>query len=140
MNFRDTRGRRRVDPTIELTPLIDVVFLLLIFFLITTTFVRSDNQQLPLNLPSASAGESLAQGERIIVYVNAEGGMQIDEELVRPTEVERSLEKLFADKPDTHLLIKGDKATSYGHVTDIIDQARKVGFKRVNLVVKRKTP
>ncbi len=138
MNFRDTRGRRRPDPTLDLTPLIDVVFLLLIFFLITTTFVRSDDQQLPLNLPSASAGESMSKGERTTVYVSAEGGLQIDDEIVRPDEVAKRLKRLYSENPDTHLLIKGDKATSYGHVTDVIDEARHVGFKRVNLVVKRK--
>ncbi len=140
MNFRETRASKRVDPTLDLTPLIDVVFLLLIFFLITTTFVRSDNSQLPLNLPSASAGEAIAEGDRVIVYVSAEGGLQIDEELVRPEEVERRLERLFAERPETQLLIKGDKASSYGQVTDVIDKAREVGFKRVNLVVKRKNP
>jgi biopolymer transport protein ExbD len=140
MNFRDTRGRQRPEPNIELTPLIDVVFLLLIFFLITTTFVRSDNNQLPLNLPSAAAGESMAQGERTIVYVGAEGGLQIDDEIVKPGEVSGSLERLYAENPETHLLIKGDKVTSYGHVPDVIDEARRVGFKRVNLVVKRKAP
>jgi biopolymer transport protein ExbD len=138
MNFRETRSRRRAEPNIELTPLIDVVFLLLIFFLITTTFVHSDNQQLPLNLPSAAAGESLTQGERTVVYVSAGGGLQIDEETVKPEEVSQRLEALFSENPDTHLLIKGDKATNYGHVTDVIDEARRVGFKKVNLVVKRK--
>lgn len=140
MNFRDTRRRKRTDPTIELTPLIDVVFLLLIFFLITTTFVRPDESQLALNLPSASAGESVTPGERIVIFVASDGSLQIEEELVRPAEVEDRLKSLYAKSPGVQLLVKGDKDTSYGFVTGVIDVARQVGFKRVNLVVKKKAP
>lgn len=140
MNFRDTRARRRQEPTLDMTPLIDVVFLLLIFFLITTTFVRTDNSQLPLDLPSASAGEAITQSERVIIYIQADGSLQIGDELVRPAEVQARLEALHAEKPDTQVAIKADRETSHGKVTEIIDQARLVGFKRVNLVVKRKNP
>jgi biopolymer transport protein ExbD len=138
VNFRDTRARRRTDPTLEMTPLIDVVFLLLIFFLITTTFVRPDESQLPLNLPSASAGESSTPGERVVIFVTADGSLQLQDELVRPEEVYQRLERLYAEEPGLQLQVKGDKDTSYGYVTGVIDMARQVGFKRVNLVVQRK--
>ena len=80
-------ARRRADPTLELTPLIDGVFLLLLFFLITTTFARPQESQLPLNLPSAAAGESTTPGERVVIFVTADGSLQLQDELVRPDEV-----------------------------------------------------
>ncbi len=139
MNFRDHR-KKRVDPLLDLTPLIDVVFLLLIFFLITTTFVRPEESQLPLNLPSAAAGESVTPGERILIFVTSDGSLQIQEEIVRPAEISSRLEELFKKDPSVQLQVKGDKDTSYGYVTGVIDIARQVGFQRVNLVVRRKKP
>jgi biopolymer transport protein ExbD len=140
VNFRDTRARRRADPTLELTPLIDVVFLLLLFFLITTTFARPQESQLPLNLPSAAAGESTTPGERVVIFVTADGSLQLQDELVRPDEVRARLEALYKEKPELQLQVKGDKDTSYGFVTGVIDTARQVGFSRVNLVVQRQRP
>ena len=138
MNFRETRARRRPDAQLELTALIDVVFLLLLFFLITTTFVHSEDRQLPLNLPSAAAGESVAPGARVVVYVQEDGSLQIDEEQIRSGEMRAHLEAMYNKDPGMQLLVKGDKDTAYGAVTNVIDEARLVGFNRVNLVVKRK--
>lgn len=140
MNFRETRGRKRVEPRLDLTPLIDVVFLLLIFFLITTTFVQSDDQQLPLNLPKAAAGEAPTKGEKITLFVQKDGSLQVGDEQVRPDEVRSRLETLFKKDPGMQLNVKGDRETSYGSVTGVIDVARDVGFEKVNLVVKRKRP
>jgi biopolymer transport protein ExbD len=138
VNFRETRGRRRVEPRLELTPLIDVVFLLLIFFLITTSFVQSDDQQLPLNLPRAAAGEAPTKGEKITLFVQKDGSLQIGDEQVRAGEVRKRLEELYKADPSVQLNVKGDRDTAYGSVTTLIDEAREVGFEKVNLVVKRK--
>ena len=138
MNFRQTRQRQREEIRLELTPLIDVVFLLLLFFLITTTFVRDSHRQLPLELPSAGSGQPASSDNRIIILVNATGDLQIDDELVRKAEIEDRLRTIFTRQADAQLLIKGDKTTSYGHITDIIDVAKQIGFERVNLVVKPK--
>lgn len=140
MNFRDTRSRRREDPSLDMTPLIDVVFLLLIFFLITTTFVRNDNRQLPLNLPSAAAGQEVVEGEKLILYITEDGGLQINDEIVRPEEVPERLEALYKENPDTPLSLKADRATRYEQVTRILGTARKVGFQKLNLVVKPEKP
>ncbi|MBH24429.1 MAG: hypothetical protein CMH57_08265 [Myxococcales bacterium] len=136
MNFRQTRGRAREEVRLELTPLIDVVFLLLLFFLITTTFVRESHRQLPLDLPSAGSGQPAAESQRVVVFVSADGSLQLEDELVRKSEVPERLQRLYSEEPDIQLLIKGDKTTSYGHITDIIDMAKQTGFERVNLVVK----
>jgi len=138
VNFRNTRGRQREEPTLEITPLIDVVFLLLLFFLITSNFVRENNTQLPLDLPAAGSGDSASDTDRTIIFVGAGGELQIDDEQIRDTELKARLEALHAKTPDVHLLIKGDKATNYGRITEIIDTAKEVGFRRVNLVVKPK--
>ncbi len=136
MNFRNTRARRRDAPTLEITPLIDVVFLLLLFFLLTSNFVRDDNSRFPLDLPSAGAGESATEGARVTVFLDAEGNLRLDDEQVRPEELPERLKALYQKEPATQILIKGDKGSNYGRITDIIDAAKAVGFERVNLVVK----
>ena len=138
MNFRQTRSRGRTDPRLELTALIDVVFLLLIFFLITTSFVRDEEQQLPLNLPKANAGQAAKEGQKITVFVQKDGGITLNGEQIRAGEVRQRMKALFEEDGTAELNVKGDRDTSYGSVTSLIDEARGVGFEKVNLVVKRK--
>jgi biopolymer transport protein ExbD len=140
MNFRDPRGKRRLEPGLDMTPLIDMVFLLLLFFVITSNFVQNRESQLPIQLPSAAAGEALNPGERTIIFVTQDGGLQIDEEVVRPEEVEQRLRDLHKTDPNLQILVKGDQETAYGRITAVIDVARQVGFQKVNLIVKRKGP
>jgi biopolymer transport protein ExbD len=138
VNFHQTRGRARPEPRLEITSLIDVVFLLLIFFLITTSFVRDDERELPLNLPKAAMGQAPDQGEKITLFVQEDGSLRLGDEQLRRNEIRPRLEKLYGTEPGIQLNVKADRDTAYGLVTTIIDEARGVGFEKVNLVVKRK--
>ncbi len=136
MNFRDARKARRVDPPLELTPLIDVVFLLLLFFMVTTAFTKTnEDKNLPLELTQAGSGESMAEAERVIISVGQGAALAWDEEKIREEELDARLRALKERAPDTHILIRGDKNATYETITGIIDRARSRGFRHVNLVV-----
>lgn len=142
MNFRgQRRGPGRVEATLELTPLIDVVFLLLIFFVMTASPASSAVDRLDLDLPEAATGEAAESTElRVVVHVFASGEIRLQEgddaseQVVR--ELEPALAEIFARRPDAAIWIRGDVDASHGAVIELLDSARSVGFRRVHMAVR----
>ncbi len=121
-----------------MTPLIDVVFLLLIFFLITSTFSKAEESQIPINLPEAVSGESAASGERVVLLVTAEGDVVMDDGVIwRGDALREQLENYYESHPDANILLRGDVDASHGRVIELLDLVKQVGFKRVNLVISK---
>jgi biopolymer transport protein ExbD len=99
MNLRPDRSDERVD--VNLTPLIDVVFLLLIFFMVSTTFDR--HAKLKVELPEASAKTEQQLEDPVILSIDAKGNYFIDDRQVVNTQLETlkiALQKTVADKKD----------------------------------------
>jgi len=140
MNFRPQKSRRS-EPNLDLTPLIDVVFLLLIFFLVTATFAQQEQSLVPVDLPQGSSGEQASNNEQLTVYVEADGSyaLHVDEDapIVGLTfdEVRDQLEALRASRPETPLFLRGDQDVRYGDVMRVFDSARAMGFERVYNVI-----
>ncbi|MFU8804123.1 MAG: ExbD/TolR family protein [Bradymonadaceae bacterium] len=141
MNFRNTANSRRAETTLELTPLIDVVFLLLIFFLITTTFVQTTEAEIPINLPEAASGVASEQVERMVLVVTATGGVAIEGEgEVSSANLRARLEELHEQNPMASILLKGDVEATHGKVIELLDVVKQTGFSRVNLVIQQSAP
>ena len=128
----------------DMTPLIDVVFLLLIFFLITTTFIKRRETIVSVNLPSGNAEEvQLDDEEKLTVFVDSEGQFTLrlrDGESTLPVDrngLRSELEILYETNPNIPIFLRGDRAVSYGAIMDIWLLSREVGFTRVNAVVHR---
>jgi len=138
VNFRHS-AKRRIDATVEIMPLIDVVFLLLIFFMITTTFTQdSKEQSIPINLPSGVAGQAAGEGDSVILSVTPEGDVVFEGKLVPEGEtLETRLDNLYKTNPDVNILLRGDSEVSHGEIVRILDTIKSKGFKRANLVITR---
>lgn len=142
MNFRGHQGRRgRVEATLELTPLIDVIFLLLIFFVMTTTPAMNVVERLDLELPDAGSGAAVDDVDemQIALRVYRDGTVMIregeDGEPRRVDDLEAELEQLRATHRGASIWIQGDVEATHGTVIDILDGARQVGFDRVRMAV-----
>ncbi len=137
MNLRGKEGRR-VEPTIELMPLIDIVFLLLIFFLITTSFAQTPESQIPVNLPSGVSGVSAGEGDQVVFVVTPDGSIEVEGNVEVPEgSLDERLEWLKNEKPNVSMMLKGDSEASHGRVVEILDLIKAKGFERVNLVIKQ---
>lgn len=126
--------RRRESPDLNLTPLIDVVLLLVIFFMVSTTFV--DESRLRVELPSASQRPLAAVEEPVVVTVTAEGSYRVNEQpLVDATAqtLERALEKVGQDTRDQPVVIRADGRASHQAVVTAMDVVARTGFSRVNI-------
>lgn len=133
MNLRPERTDERVD--INLTPLIDVVFLLLIFFMVSTTFDRHAN--LKVELPEASATKSQQQQDPVVISIDADGNYFInDRQLVNTTleTLKIALRKTVAEKEkDVPLVLRADARTPHQSVVRAMDAAAQLGLTRLSI-------
>jgi biopolymer transport protein ExbD len=132
MNLRPERSDERVD--INLTPLIDVVFLLLIFFMVSTTFDR--HAKLKVELPEASATPAQVQQEPVVISIDAKGNYFIDDRQLVNTKLETlkiALRKTVADKEDVSLVLRADAKTPHQAVVRAMDAASQLGLTRLSI-------
>jgi biopolymer transport protein ExbD len=125
---------RRGKPEVPIAPLIDVVFLLLIFYSVTTQFVS--DQRLKLKLPEAKTAESAGVSRERrppVVTVAVDGTVWIDQKLVPKTQLEGEIKRLVQRTPDKTIILKGDRGANYGIVIHVLDVARSVGAKTIQM-------
>jgi biopolymer transport protein ExbD len=134
MNLRPA-PQEAVD--INLTPLIDVVFLLLIFFMVSTTFNR--DSELSIELPSASAEARKRQPDSIDVAIDAQGRFYVNGRQLLNTQsktVRQALKSAAGDKESPPIVINADAKTPYQAVVQVMDVARKLGFVRLTFATR----
>ena len=121
------RERKRKRPAIHITSLIDVMFLLLVFFMVSTTF--AEHPAIKLELPSASTAEP-SKLEPLTLTIDKKGRMYLNDERVEEAGLGSKL-KAAAGKPDATLILKADKSVPYGYVVRAMDISRQSGIRRI---------
>lgn len=126
------------EPSINLTPLIDVVFLLLIFFMVTTTFSRETRLQ--VNLPEAEAGTLSTQTERLEIVVSRDGSFALNGQTLINGRVETLLRGLALESDgnlDLPVIIVADSQASHQSVVTAMDAIGQAGFARLSIATQR---
>lgn len=129
--------RRQEEVSVNLTPLIDVVFLLLIFFMVSTTFTRETH--LEVNLPEASGDPGEASSTLLEVLVDAQGHYSINGQPLlnsRPDTLKQALRQSAGDERDRPLLITADGATPHQAVVTVMDVAGQLGFVQLSITTR----
>ena len=127
------RKRRRgsdEDSEVNLTPMLDVVFIMLIFFIVTATFVKKSG--IDVNRPDAQTAEKKEQGN-ILVAISASGQIWIDKRQVDPRALRANIERLKAENPQGAVIIQADKESRNGLLVKVMDAARLAGVDNVSL-------
>jgi biopolymer transport protein ExbD len=130
VNFR--RHAHRDEPEINLIPFIDVLLVILIFLMLSTTYARFN--ELQLTLPAADAETLRDRPVQIVVAVAADGRASIDRQPVEGRSVERLAEALrgaAAGRPDVVVVIAADATTPHQAVVNVLDAARRAGLARL---------
>lgn len=132
--------RHSEEPDVNLTPMIDVVFLLLLFFMVSTSFIRESS--LKVDLPEAS-GQALAEQEAPIdIIIRANGEVLVNDTPIAlaTRDALRDLLKTTAgDNADPHIIISADANAEYQHIVTAMDAAQLLGFTRLTLATRQKT-
>ncbi len=126
MKFTDSKKSKGVD--INLTPLIDVVFLLLIFFMVSTTFIYSD--ALKIELPKAK-GENTEIKENINIVITADGEININGDIISKAGLRNKLSSLKKQNPKATVVLQADKNSTHGDVVFVMDNCKQVGFDKL---------
>jgi len=121
------RERKKKRPAIHITSLIDVMFLLLVFFMVSTTF--AEHPAIKLELPSASTAEP-SKLEPLTLAIDKTGRMYLNDARIEEAQL-RSRLKEAAQKPDATLVLKADKSVPYGFVVRAMDISRESGIRRI---------
>jgi biopolymer transport protein ExbD len=127
MNFRKRRPHE--DPEINLIPFIDVLLVILIFLMLTTTY--SKVTELKINLPTANAQASKSRPAEIIVLVAADGRYMVNQRMLAGRGIETlaaSLAQVAGNAKDTVVIINADAQASHQSVINVMDAARRVGL------------
>ena len=135
MNFKRQAGE---EVSVNLTPLIDVVFLLLIFFMVSTTFTKESH--LEIDLPQSSAEPAKPSVKEIEVIINAEGAYSVNERsLVNNQEetLKKAIEKLSSGDNKLPFIITADAKTAHEHVVRVMDVAGQLGFVQLSITTQR---
>lgn len=134
-------NKGRALDSLNLTPLIDVVFLLLIFFLVATQFSQ-DDQQLPIKLPSArNALPMTVVPEELVVNIGADGSYMVRGERVQAERLEAILAQSVADNPvQQTVILRGDRRTEFQSVVTVIDMCNRVKVPSYRITTSKDEP
>lgn len=136
MNFR---SKKRDDVSVDLTPLIDVVFLLLIFFMVSTTFTKETH--LEIDLPESAAESSSSEAVELIeVVVTANGSYSINGKSLINNQLQtlkRAIEKESKGDNSLPMIVTADASVAHEYVVRAMDAAGQLGFTKLSITTKQ---
>ncbi len=127
----DDMGGQEEDNEINLTPMLDVVFIMLIFFIVTASFVKEAG--LDVNRPDAPVTESKPEDANILIAINANDEIWIDRRLIDPRAVRANIERLHAENPNGSVVIQPSKKSTNKMLVTIMDASRLAGVYSISI-------
>ena len=127
------RRKNRVkseENSLDLTPMMDIVFIMLIFFIVTTSFVKETG--VDINRPNAETAERDERGN-ILVAITATNEIWIDKRRVDLKAVRANIERLKIEYPEGSVIIQADKASQTGLLVEAMDQIRLAGVQEISI-------
>jgi biopolymer transport protein ExbD len=119
---------------INITPMLDLAYVLLIIFIIMTTAAV---QGIKVALPTASASQSLNQPKTRVISVQDDGSISLDAVPVSMEELQNQLSQVVASDPNTPVILRGDRAVQYDRIMQVLDLCSKVGVAQLGMASTR---
>ena len=123
------------ESEINLTPMLDVVFIMLIFFIVTASFVREAG--LDVNRPDAPMTQSKPEDSNILVLINANDEIWIDRRLIDPRAVRANIERMHAENPEGSVVIQANNSSTNKMLVEVMDAARQAGVYNISIADSR---
>lgn len=130
-NSRSGSRSKRIISEINVTPLVDVMLVLLIVFMVTSPMLVSG---INIDLPKTSANPFTGKDEPLTITVDKEGTVYLHDHKIKESELVDKLVAITEEKYDTRIFVRGDKAIDYGQVMKIVGLISTAGFKKISLV------
>ena len=131
-------ARRRLQPdeetAIDMTPMLDIVFIMLIFFIVTTSFVKEAG--VDINRPAASTGKK-TDSKSLVVAITKDGAIYIDGNQVDVQTIRPLVEGLRAQDPESAVTVQADDASRTGALIAVMDQIRAAGVTNISVATQK---
>ncbi len=121
------------DAQIDMTPMLDIVFIMLIFFIVTTSFVKEAG--IEVNKPEASRAAA-AKNANIFIAITADGDVWLDKRQVDIESISANVKRLLAEQPTDVVFIQADAEAEHGVVIKVMDQVKAAGVDRISVAAK----
>jgi biopolymer transport protein ExbD len=118
------------EDEINMTPMLDIVFIMLIFFIVTASFVKESG--IDVNRPSAVTAERKEQAS-ILVAIDEKGSIWMDKRVIDVRAVRANIERVRAENPQGGVVIQADKNSRNGLLVQVMDAARQAGVENVSI-------
>ena len=130
---RGRYGRARARPMsdINVTPLVDVMLVLLIIFMVTAPLLTVG---VPVDLPKTDARPITGQDEPLVISINSGGDVFLQETKIDIGDLVPRLQAITNNKPDTRIFVRGDKTVAYGRIVEVMGTVSSAGFSHVALI------
>jgi len=128
--MRARRNRKKTESEVNLTPMLDVVFIMLIFFIVTASFVKESG--IEISRPGASTATRKEKGN-ILVAITANDQIWMNRRQVDPRALRANIERMHAENPQGSVIIQADVNAKTGLLVKVMDAARAAGVKSVSL-------
>jgi len=120
---------------INVTPLVDVMLVLLVIFMVTAPLLETKNESINLNLPKVKTGQKANMTETaVIVSIDKQGIVYLNDNEIPQPELKKKLEILFASRSKKEIFLRADRIISYGNVMIVMDLIRSSGIKKISMV------
>ena len=127
----DDLGGEEEENEINLTPMLDVVFIMLIFFIVTASFIKEAG--IDINRPDAPVTESVPEDANILVVINANDEILIDRRVIDPRAVRANIERLHAENPEGTVVIQPNKRSRNKTLVTVMDASRQAGVYNISI-------
>lgn len=133
MNIQQSnnRSRKSLVSEINVTPLVDVMLVLLIIFMITSPMLVSG---INVDLPETTASPLSGQDEPLVISINNKGELYLLDTIIARQNLANKLSSITKEKKDTRIFVRGDKNVPYGDVVAVVAEIHAAGFSKVALV------
>lgn len=129
------RKRRREEEGVNPTPMVDVMFNLLIFIIVTAQYTNV--QALKVNLPKAETGAQVEKIEKVVIMVTKEEQILLDGNVMDPVSLESALAPFGKKEPQPSVFIQADEGSTTGKLVLVMDLASKAGLKKISIETKK---
>ncbi len=137
MNFGSRRSGK-LEARIEMAPLVDVVFLLLIFFLLTTSFVQ--HRTLGIELPTTRGERAPEPTGAVVLVLRAEGTLLHEGKILEPEALSAILKEAASVSPPPPVVLQADQEVPHGRVVEVLDKIQQAGLHHLAIATRAKEP
>lgn len=129
MRLRSRRSER--EPRLMIIPMIDIIFFLLVFFMMNTLFMVQQNV-LPVQLPSAKSAES-QPAKQVAITVSKDGNVWINSKKIQLNEFRTLIHQEIKNEPNAVFVLRADRVVPHGQVIEVMDEMKIAGVKRISV-------